>query len=707
MEMLLTITILMLFLIIIILLVAGGRLIAAANECNLLQNKILQTLRQLRNDPSGTEKSADAPAPGKKTAEAAMNTVTALRPEAAHPEEIRRPPSPAPGEEKKAQTPSGAASCSAAAQQPENPAPEVTKSASAPALQPGAETDRKTTQEVPQSEFEKRTGEAISRFRNWFFVGEEYRNGNVAAEYAVATTWLIRIGILILVCGTGFLVKYAIDNDLLSPQMRVLAMLCAACAMVLGGLQFTEKRYHAVALGVIGLGFAAAYLGVYSANRLYDLIGWRWAYAAMILITVCAMTLSIRRSYLFPALVGTLGGYLTPILLSRGDGDIRILFAYLSIISVGVILCACFRSWKALNIFAFLLNTLLYFPASHKGLGADNYIVCLVFYCVNYALFASLPTIGLLFRRSKITLPDLLLNCAALAVFLLLALPCATRYGAEDKIAAWLMLGVGCFALIQLPLAHFTKNDDRNWNLMQLVFACAGFALFVPMMFSGIWITLAWAVLALVMIALGSGIPNRFLTNASQVLYGILAFRLFLWDILRTDFFTHLAYPSALEHRLLTAGVFLLALFSGGLLLRHARTRSSAESFCDIRSDCSRGKNAALFLGISIVLFFLYSSFELHQALRACLAGFSRGGLSVWWGLWALALLFLGILKMRPLFRKLSLLLFGICAFKIFLFDLANLTALCKVAAFLILGLLMLTGAVLYTRFRDKFSSGK
>ena len=73
----------------------------------------------------------------------------------------------------------------------------------------------------------------------------------------------------------------------------------------------------------------------------------------------------------------------------------------------------------------------------------------------------------------------------------------------------------------------------------------------------------------------------------------------------------------------------------------------------------------------------------------------------------AIALLFLGILTMRPLFRKLSLLLFGICAFKIFLFDLAHLTALCKVAAFLILGLLMLTGAVLYTRFRDKFSSGK
>ena len=93
------------------------------------------------------------------------------------------------------------------------------------------------------------------------------------------------------------------------------------------------------------------------------------------------------------------------------------------------------------------------------------------------------------------------LNCAALAVFLLLALPCATRYGAEDKIAAWLMLGIACFALLQLPLAHFTRNDDRNWNLMQLAFACAGFALFVPLMFSGVWITPAWAVLAVVMMA--------------------------------------------------------------------------------------------------------------------------------------------------------------------------------------------------------------
>ena len=685
---LLVIAIFMLFLITVILLVATGKLIAAANEFNLTQGKILQTLRKLQSD---------FPA-GKGSAASVSPLRTSAHSETEHPEK------------KSVVFPEAVTQASSVKQQEASIPKEAETAAAEKKCVPASpqsfrKPDKEKITEVSRNEFEKRTEEAFNRFKNWFFVGEEYRNPGIVAEYAVATTWLIRIGVLILICGTGFLVKYAVDNDLLSPQIRVLGMLCAASAMVLGGLQFTEKRYHAVALGIIGLGFATAYLGVYSASRLYDLIGWRWAYTAMTFITVCAMTLSIRRNYLFPALIGTLGGYLTPILLSRGTGDIRVLFAYLTIISVGVVLCACFRNWKALNVFAFLLNTLLYLLASRKGLHADNYIVCLVFYCVNYILFASLPTIGLLFRHTKITLLELLLNCASLAVFLFLALPCAIRYGGDGKIAAWLMFGVACFALIQLPLAHFTKNEDRNWNLLQMVFACAGFALFVPMMFSGLWITLSWAVLAVVMIALGTRIPNRFLTVTSLLLYLISAFRVFLLDILRTQCFTAMAYPAALENRLLTTGVFTLALFAGGFLLRHTKVRTSAENCCDIRADCSCRECAGFFLVSSISLFFFYSSFELHQAMREYLAGFSRGGLSVWWGLWAVALLFLGILKMRPYLRKLALFLFGVCTVKIFLFDLANLASLYKVAAFLILGVLMLIGAVLYTRFRDKFFS--
>ena len=558
--------------------------------------------------------------------------------------------------------------------------------------------------ELPKSEFEKRTEEALRKIRNWICVGEEYRNKEISAEYAVATTWLIRIGILILVCGVGFFVKYSIDNNLVQPEVRVAGMLCAACGMVLGGLSFAEKRYHAVALGIIGLGFATGYLGVFSACRMYDLIGWMWAYGAMIFITVCAMSLSIRRSYLFPALVGTLGGYLTPLLLNRGGGDVCVLFTYLTIVSVGMVLCACFRNWKVLNILAFMLNTVLYCLASFKGIHAGNYLACILFFALNYILFASLPTVGMLFRKAKITLVEILLHCGALIVFLYLSLPWALRYGADDKIAAWLVLGIACFSLIQLPLAYVTKNEDRNWNLMQLAFACAGFALFVPLMFSGVWITLTWAVLAVVMMVLGTKIPNRFLRMSSLLLYLILGIKVFLWDIVRGDFFTGLAYGAALENRLLTGGVFIAALFLGGIFLRSASERDTRESNYDLGGDCSSFGRRSFFLAVPAVLFFLYSSFELHQALCEFLAGFSRGGLSVWWGLWAVTLLFFGITGGNRVLRRTSLFLFGFCSLKIFFYDLADLSSLYKVTAFIVLGILMLAGAVLYARFKDRFS---
>ena len=269
------------------------------------------------------------------------------------------------------------------------------------------------------------------------------------------------------------------------------------------------------------------------------------------------------------------------------------------------------------------------------------------------------------------------------------------------------MLGVACFALIQLPVASLTKNEDRNWNLMQLAFACAGFALFVPLMFSGVWITPAWAVLAVVMMALGTKIPNRFLCMSSLLLYLILAVKVFLWDIAGETFFTGLAYGAASEKRLLTGGVFIAAMFLGGLFLRSASEQSMQGSRYDLNCGCSCSGWAGFFLAAPVVLFFLYSSFELHQALREFLAGFSRGGLSVWWGLWAVALLFFGITGGNGTLRRISLFLFGFCTLKIFIYDLANLSSLYKVTAFIILGILMLAGAVLYTRFRDRFSNRK
>ncbi len=62
------------------------------------------------------------------------------------------------------------------------------------------------------SAFEEKTGHILKKIWNWIVVGEEFRNPNVSMEYAVASAWLIRFGILILVLGAFFFLDYSIKK---------------------------------------------------------------------------------------------------------------------------------------------------------------------------------------------------------------------------------------------------------------------------------------------------------------------------------------------------------------------------------------------------------------------------------------------------------------------------------------------------------------
>jgi uncharacterized membrane protein len=118
------------------------------------------------------------------------------------------------------------------------------------------------------------------------------------------------------------------------------------------------------------------------------------------------------------------------------------------------------------------------------------------------------------------------------------------------------------------------------------------------------------------------------------------------------------------------------------------------------------GDRAAISMGLSaLVTLFIYSTLEVNTILSQFVPGLRAGGVSILWSVFALALLLQGIRREQRQLRYMGLGLFSIVAGKVFFLDLADLDALYRIVAFLILGGLVICGSFLYLRARRTFST--
>lgn len=153
-------------------------------------------------------------------------------------------------------------------------------------------------------------------------------------EQTVASRWLVWIGgIAIALCGVLF-VKYAVDNDLLSPPVRCAIGLIFGLILVLAG-EFLRRRTVAretyVPAAVSAAGLVIAFGSIYAAHGFYGLIEPRTAFAGLALVALGAFALSLAQGPLIAAL-GLIGSYATPAIIPSADPSAASFFPYLFII---------------------------------------------------------------------------------------------------------------------------------------------------------------------------------------------------------------------------------------------------------------------------------------------------------------------------------------------------------------------------------------
>lgn len=156
------------------------------------------------------------------------------------------------------------------------------------------------------------------------------------------------IGGVAALLGVAYFLKYSFEHDLIPPAVRVLFGFVFAAGLVVTGLRLPRPRYAVLAQSLMGTGVVCLYAVVFAAHSVYALLGLPATFLAMALVTGTAFVLAVRLEARVIAVLGMLGGFLTPVLLPTNQDHPMALFGYLALLDAGLIAVALRRRWAFL-----------------------------------------------------------------------------------------------------------------------------------------------------------------------------------------------------------------------------------------------------------------------------------------------------------------------------------------------------------------------
>ena len=202
------------------------------------------------------------------------------------------------------------------------------------------------------------------------------------------------LGGVVLALAAILFLKFSIERGLISPPMRVALGMLAGVGAIGWAEGLRKRAYAATANALSGAGVVMLYASVWAAYRLYDLVPFAVAFAMMMLVTAACGFLSWRHRSLVVAMLGLIGGFATPFMLTaEATGPIG-LFGYILLLDVGLLVLARERGWPILAGLS-LIGTALYQALWIFGqMGPDRFPLTLVILAVFAALFAVAGGLG-------------------------------------------------------------------------------------------------------------------------------------------------------------------------------------------------------------------------------------------------------------------------------------------------------------------------
>jgi hypothetical protein len=315
-----------------------------------------------------------------------------------------------------------------------------------------------------------------------------------------------------LVLAAIFFLRYSIEHGWLQPPVRVLIGIAVAVALLVVCELKAARRYPVTANALDAAAIAILFATFFAAHALWHLIPAIVTFIFLALVTAIAVLLSIRRGSMFIAVLGLLGGFATPALLSTGENRPIPLFAYLMLLNIGLAWVAHRQVWPVLTWLTLILTTLYQWGWVMRFLHVSSLSLAMgVFLIFPIAAVTGLllarPRAGAAQSAADLSFERTAILSAALPLLFAVYLAAVPAYGANASLlfGFLLLLDAGLF-VIALVRARGLLHAAGALATLLVMAVWLGTSYAAPARFSVLGFTAAFVVLYLS----APAIANRF-----------------------------------------------------------------------------------------------------------------------------------------------------------------------------------------------------
>ena len=499
-------------------------------------------------------------------------------------------------------------------------------------------------------------------------------------EENIGIKWLSIIGALVLTCGVGFFIKFAIDNNLISYLGRIVLGVLVGIGLIAIGASFRKRKVHEILQKVlIGGGLSLIYFVLYlmySLESYRQAIGVSFSLTIVLLLLVVAVSLyySIKDKSQIITLLALIFAFVTSLL---GDHFTTFTLIYNLIVALAFIVVAFKMGWPQFYIFSLIstyLTYIIWLANNHESFATA--LVFVLIYFVIYALQALLINTRTLVPEKEESYLELIntIGYYINSIFFL-------GIGAFlfDKFHPdFLNFFIFCLAMFNFFICYITLKIKKT-VLMRSIFFFAN-ALLLYTIFAGFGAAVISAyLLLLIAVYFVTWLIFSYtdLVLMVNIISGIVFYKLLFFDSYKLSHFNvlHVLVLGRAQLFLLVATIFYLIYLVLSLIKE--------------RVDGVKYKN-------------LYSWMSFGALVLIAALEMGKYQLSATWIALSLILLAIGFYFKKSEFRYQGLLLFSFTSLKILFYDFSLSNVVYRTILFIVFGVILLLTSFFYSKFKDK-----